>query len=179
MLDHIITLLLLYQLKHYIADYPLQGVYMLGKFKPGWDFMGPLAAHCLVHAFFTMSISTIYLYYNSPTSTPLLALGLGAFDFVAHFFMDRIKAGPKYLGRFKALSAADYMALQPALLEIENKGLVSMRIFGIPFAKNLPPNLDDALKKFRGNIFFWWALGLDQAWHHLTHYAIIYILLTR
>ena len=26
--------------------------------------------------------------------------------------------------------------------------------------------------------FFWWTLGLDQMVHHLTHYAIIYVLLT-
>lgn len=24
---------------------------------------------------------------------------------------------------------------------------------------------------------FWWALGLDQMWHHLTHYVIIFAVL--
>ena len=52
-------------------------------------------------------------------------------DFTLHFIMDRVKASPNILGRFKP----------------DNK-------------------------------YFWWALGGDQAWHHLTHYLIIYLVIT-
>src|SRR3989344_7267133 len=120
----VFVLLVVYQFKHFLADYPLQGKYMLGKFKPGWDFLGPLVAHCGVHAVMTYFIGITYLYLN-PLQDPgfykgtVLCMGLAAFDFVAHFCMDRIKAGPKWLGRFKALSGAEYMALMPTISEIE------------------------------------------------------------
>lgn len=73
------------QFKHFIADYPLQGKYMLGKFKPhGWVL--PLAAHCGVHFLFTFAIAYLW------TFNGLLALGCGLLDFVVHFIMDRVKA---------------------------------------------------------------------------------------
>lgn len=117
----IFQLLLLFQLKHFVCDFPLQGRYMLGKFKrEGWVL--PLAAHCVVHA--AGSISVLWLWSGS--MSPACALKVGAFDFAAHFVMDRVKASPALLGRWTPESR-----------------------------------------------WFWWALGLDQAWHHLTHYAII------
>lgn len=122
----IIYLLIIFQLKHFIADYPLQGKYMLGKFNSDWSFLKPLAAHCGVQSLFTLLIASFW------TNDIRLGLALALFDFVIHFFMDRIKAGPKYLGRF-----------------------------------------DDKMKPF-----FWWALGLDQMVHHITHYAIIYMIIT-
>jgi len=126
----IFLMLVLYQVKHFVSDYPLQGKYMLGKFKADWSFIGPLSAHSGVHSFFTFVIATIVL-FEIPGGF-VIALGLASFDFVVHFFMDRIKAGPKYLGRFK-----------------------------------------DMMKPY-----FWWSLGFDQMVHHITHYAIIYILWT-
>jgi hypothetical protein len=122
----VFLLLIAYQLKHFVADYPLQGRYMLGKFRPGWDFLGPLAAHAAVHGALTFCIAGFFS--GSPRTAACLAL----FDSAVHFAMDRIKAGPKYLGRFKD------MAFAP----------------------------------------FWWCLGFDQMVHHLTHYAIIYWLVT-
>jgi hypothetical protein len=47
-------LLAVYQLKHFVADYPLQTPYMLKKFLPGNDFIKPLSAHAGVHALFTL-----------------------------------------------------------------------------------------------------------------------------
>jgi hypothetical protein len=94
-LQYLMTLFCIFQLKHFLADFPLQGKYMLGKFKPGWDFLGPLSFHCLVHSLLTMAIVTYF------TSDVLLARKLAFMDFWIHFFMDRIKAGPKYLGRYK------------------------------------------------------------------------------
>lgn len=118
----VIILLVLFQIKHFVADYPLQNAYMLGKFKlVGWE--RPLAAHAAVHALFTFAIA---LFFN-----PILALPLAIFDFAIHGFVDRLKAHPELGGRFKPE--------QPQ---------------------------------------FWWALGADQTMHHLTHYAIIFLIVT-
>lgn len=89
------TLLIIYQLKHFLADYLFQNKYMLGKARAGWDFMAPLLAHVSVHGLFTFFIA---LYVSGALST---AVGLGLLDLVIHFAMDRVKAGPRYLGRFK------------------------------------------------------------------------------
>lgn len=134
----IFLLLVIYQIKHFIADYPLQGKYMLGKFKPGWDFLGPLLAHVAVHGVMTFAISLAF--------KPHLAFKLAILDITIHFIMDRIKASPKYLGRFK------------------------------PLTKETFPTATDQEKK--SNTYFWWSLGLDQMVHHLTHYLLIYLLLS-
>ncbi len=88
-------LLLVYQFKHYIADFPLQREYMLRKTLPQWDFVLPLVLHCLVHAALTLLIC---LYF-----APQL-WWMAVVDFVVHFVMDRLKSGPRYLGRFNNLS---------------------------------------------------------------------------
>lgn len=87
------AVLVVFQLKHFVADYPLQTPYMLAKFQElGW--VKPLAAHCLVHAVLTGGILLIL-------AIPLwLIVSLMAFDFTVHFVMDRIKASPKMLGRY-------------------------------------------------------------------------------
>ena len=134
--------LVIFQLKHFLADYPLQGRYMLGKFRPGWDFALPLASHCGVHALFTLGIA---LFIN-----PSL-WWLAGVDFVVHFLMDRLKAGPRWMGRWKSLTPHEH---QFSLLS------------------------DDALgrSRIRGNTLFWWALGFDQMVHHCTHYGILWML---
>ena len=99
-LNLIFLLLVVYQVKHFIADFPLQREYMLQKTRPHWDFLLPLTMHCLVHAFGTLII--------------LVAFGradlwwLSLLDFVVHFLMDRFKSGPRYLGRFNDLSKAGF-----------------------------------------------------------------------
>lgn len=133
----VFTLLLIYQAKHFLADYPLQGRYMLGKFRPDWGFFMPLLSHATLHGAFTFGIALFY----KPELAPWLAL----FDVAIHFFMDRIKAGKKYLGRFKTLTA------------------------------DTAPTA--TAEQWRSNDFFWWSVGFDQMVHHLTHYAIIYMLL--
>lgn len=90
-IEQIFILLILFQIKHFICDFPLQREYMLKKTLPGWEFVPPLALHCLVHAAFTLAILMVY----KPTLWKLALL-----DFGVHFVMDRIKSGPKYLGRF-------------------------------------------------------------------------------
>lgn len=95
-------LLFIFQIKHFLADFPLQNEYMLGKFKEK-DWILPLTAHSGVHALFTFLISLIFLdIYDS--------IYLGLFDFVIHFTMDRIKASPKMLGRYVGLSKSDFIA---------------------------------------------------------------------
>lgn len=93
------TLLVIYQLKHYVADFPLQREYMLGKTRPNWDFLLPLVTHCLVHAAGTFIICLIFASH---------LWWLAIFDFVVHFVMDRLKSGPRYLGRFNDLTKAGF-----------------------------------------------------------------------
>lgn len=86
-----IYLLIFYQVKHFLADFVFQNVWMLQKSRPGWDFVPPLSIHCGIHALITLAVA---LYLN-----PAL-WWLGVLDFVVHFIMDRVKAGPRYLGRY-------------------------------------------------------------------------------
>lgn len=87
----IFVLLVSFQLKHYVADFPLQSGWMLNKRLPGWDFAFPLACHCAVH-------STITLIIICLVNPSLWWLAL--IDFVVHFLMDRVKSAAHYLGRF-------------------------------------------------------------------------------
>jgi hypothetical protein len=94
-----IALLIVYQVKHFIADFVLQNVWMLQKSRPGWDFVLPLSIHCGVHALITLCIAI----FVNPAYWWLALV-----DFVVHFTMDRIKAGPKYLGRFGDMRSKGY-----------------------------------------------------------------------
>jgi hypothetical protein len=155
------VLLFLFQIKHFLADYPLQGEYMLGKFKPNWSFLGPLLAHVGVHATFTFTIAMFLV----PWYVAVL-LGLG--DAAIHFTMDRIKAGPKYMGRWKPVTAKEWMESKAVTLPCEVPGLT------------MGPAADEYWfhkRRLRGNVLFWWALGIDQMVHHLTHYGIIYFII--
>jgi hypothetical protein len=148
----VFILLIAFQIKHFLCDYPLQESYMLGKFKPGWDFIKPLAAHCSVHALFTFGIASFFV-------QPHIAIGLALLDFVLHFISDRLKAGPRWLGRFKNITPEEYKTLQVEL-------------------KSIDPNVRLAAReKVAANRYFWWALGFDQMWHHVTHYIIIAIII--
>ena len=98
-LHSIFVLLIVFQVKQFVADFPLQREYMLRKVRPGWDFVAPLALHCLVHASMTLAIC---LWWN-----PSL-WWLAAVDFAAHFFMDRLKSGPMYLGRYNDRTRTSY-----------------------------------------------------------------------
>ncbi len=91
----IFELLIVYHVKHFLCDFLFQNSYMLKKSKPGFDFVLPLASHCLVHGGFTLLIC---LYY-----APKL-WWLSLVDFSVHFMIDRIKSGPNYLGRFNDMT---------------------------------------------------------------------------
>lgn len=148
------VLLALFQLKHFFADYPLQRPWMLGKFlDKGWVL--PLAAHCAVHAAFTIAIGLFCGW------VPLgIVLLMGLFDFCAHFTMDRVKASRKLLGRFKPLNGLEYSAMHAAAA-------------GNPIGAPYP--VEEAKARLRSNRWFWHSLGLDQMVHHFTHYVIILV----
>ncbi|CAL9968308.1 membrane protein [Vibrio phage D148] len=79
----LLILILIFQVKHFVADFLLQGKYMLGKFKvKGWEL--PLAAHSLVHMVMTFTIILHYLPIK-------YALGLAIIDMGIHFLVDRAK----------------------------------------------------------------------------------------
>jgi len=156
-------LLVLFQLKHLFADYFLQGEYMLQKFKPDWSFFKPLLAHVGVHATFTFLISIFFVSWH-------VAVLLAIVDAFIHFIMDRLKAGPKYLGRFKPVTASEYMANKATIAnggETYDSFVSARPCVAVAEAKD----------KLRGNKLFWWSLGLDQMIHHLTHYGIIYLII--
>lgn len=156
----VFLLLIIYQVKHFLADYPLQGKYMLGKFKGGTEWVGPLVTHCLVHAGFTLLIAAVFC--------PLWAPWLALLDGAVHFIMDRIKASPEMLGRFKALSANE---MREIMYEQEH---YIKKFPGTQTSINLK---FEQAKKLKSNTLFWWSLGLDQMVHHLTHYGIIYLIM--
>lgn len=135
----IFILLVMFQVKHFLADYPFQNEYMLGKFLPGWKFVKPLLAHVGVHAWFTLVICYPYVGLKRSLLYTL-------FDATAHFIMDRIKASPNLLGKFKALTAKDYVVATD--------------------------------QQKLSNTFFWWSLGLDQLFHHLTDLIIVYLVVS-
>jgi hypothetical protein len=100
-IELVFILLIAFQLKHFIADFPLQFPFMLRKHAAGWDFIWPLSLHCAVHAVMTLVIVLAVkpsLWY------------LAVLDFLVHFAMDRIKAGPRFLGRFNDSRRTSYWA---------------------------------------------------------------------
>ena len=91
-MELIFILLIAFQLKHFICDYPLQNTYMLGKLR-ATNWVLPLAAHAAVHATATFLIAIWFSLH--------LAIILAITDFILHFTIDRLKASPNYGGRFK------------------------------------------------------------------------------
>ena len=101
----VFTLLVLFQLKHFICDYPLQNQYMLGKLLPSdenWEL--PLLAHVLVHGLATFLIAIYFTSFE-------VAIFVSLIDIMTHFVIDRIKASPDLLGRFKPTQPYFWWAL--------------------------------------------------------------------
>lgn len=91
MLTTLVVLIAVFQVKHFLADFILQTRYQLGKFRADWGFFLPLLSHAATQAAFTLAICLVVC----PT-----LWWLALVDLTTHFVMDRVKAGPKYLGRF-------------------------------------------------------------------------------
>lgn len=120
----VFQLLVFFQIKHFLCDFPLQGGgFFQKKSASGLEFILPLSLHCFVHS---MGTFLIVAWFNF-SMWPLIF-----FDFCVHFIMDRIKSSPRCLGRFR---------------DTKKQG-------------------------------FWNSLGLDQMVHHLTHYFIIWVLVS-
>lgn len=177
----LLYLLIWVKFKHLIADYFLQGKYMLGKFKTkGWIL--PLAAHAGVQALFTLGMT---LFFTSPVN----ALGLAVLDFTIHFLMDRAKASPDLLGRFSALSKGEFKGI------LENRAMYTQAIVDLgkyverygyegkskeivdDTVKDAQAAIDAIDKRIRENTYFWWSLGVDQTVHAITDIIIIYLML--
>lgn len=90
--------------KHFIADFPLQTKYMLGKFGPYPKYILPLLAHSAVHVFTTLLILAFFL-------PPPLAAGVALAEGALHFGIDRVKASPQLLGRWAPSSPYFWWAL--------------------------------------------------------------------
>jgi hypothetical protein len=83
MLAETLILLVIFQLKHLVADYIFQTKYMLGKFKDT-SWVLPLSAHALVHGSITFAIIASYIgIFNGVL--------IGLIDFIIHFVIDRLK----------------------------------------------------------------------------------------
>lgn len=97
----IFILLIIFQIKHFICDFPLQNnLFMLRK-KDHEKWIFPLACHCGVHFLGTYLISGIYLVLIEYKYSWVVCVSLGLFDFITHFIMDRIKASPNIWGKYK------------------------------------------------------------------------------
>jgi hypothetical protein len=102
MIENIFLLLVLFQLKHFLADYPGQTEYMLRKNRyVGWFL--PLIDHAFTHAVGTALIILFWggFYFGGMFFIPWLLLFLPLFDLVTHFIMARVKASPWMWGKYK------------------------------------------------------------------------------
>ena len=82
----ILVLLIAFQIKHFIADYPLQFPYMYENKGKSIGWIEPLFIHSSVHAFFTAMIVFTF------TGSPELMMAAIVFDLTTHFIIDRWKA---------------------------------------------------------------------------------------
>lgn len=160
-LQVIFAALALFQIKHFLCDFPLQSAYMLKKGSSTFEFIKPLAFHSYVHGLGTFLIA----YYFTDDAN--LSCGYGLLDMFVHFTIDRIKASPNLLGRFKVFPEAEKTAYLAAVRKFEAEDATDK----IEIGKNI------IQRRSLEEKFFWWSLGLDQMLHHITHYYIIYNLL--
>ena len=80
--DTLLILAVLFSIKHFLADYPLQTAY---QYKNKGDFLhiGGIL-HALIHGIFTTAIFSMYVPF-------IMAYFLGYFDMVIHYLIDYCK----------------------------------------------------------------------------------------
>ena len=167
----LLSFLLLFQVKHYMADYRLQNEYMLRKFELNANEWVPaLLLHSFVHGSLTVVISCLFIWIKSLMVTEVmqesyqpdynLSIWLGLFDMVVHFAVDRWKASPHYAGKYRSLSKKEFIKIKQEL----------SRSTDPMYTKHL-------LDRINSNREFWLAVGWDQFLHHCTHYIILAILI--
>lgn len=93
----IFLLLVIFQIKHWLADYRLQTYWMVQGKGAEKDWVDPLAAHAGIHAGLTFAIASVFLLLCNPGYV-LCAAGLAVMDFWIHFGVDRLKASPRTFG---------------------------------------------------------------------------------
>lgn len=98
----VFVLLVVFQIKHFIIDYPLQFARndSMKKFdSEGWIF--PLFKHATDHGLASALIVATVLFFAETALLPLILFSVATylFDSVVHFTMDRIKASPNMLGK--------------------------------------------------------------------------------
>jgi hypothetical protein len=116
-------LLVLFQIKQFVADFLLQRTYMLKKVLPGWDFVIPLASHCAVHGVLTLLICL----WARPEFWWLAFV-----DFSVHFVIDRFRSSPRFLGRFSDTRDARYwwiLGADQMMHHLTHIGLIYILIF--------------------------------------------------
>jgi hypothetical protein len=83
MSKELLVVLVLFCLKHFFADFPLQTTRMvMGKGKPGLAWISPLSAHCGVHA----ALSFLIILFVNPSM-----FWLAGVEFFVHMAIDRAK----------------------------------------------------------------------------------------
>jgi hypothetical protein len=99
-IEFVFLLMIVFQIKHLLGDYVFQTNWMVaGKARAGLGFLFPLTVHVSVH---TLLTAVIVYFINKDL------LWLAAFDFAVHFVMDRIKSGPRFLGRFNDVTKSSF-----------------------------------------------------------------------
>ena len=87
----IFILLIAFQIKHFIADYPLQFPYMYEAKGMQYSWAKPLRDHALVHMTLSILIAGAYSIFVEPISLMAMFV-IAIYDFTTHFVIDRIKA---------------------------------------------------------------------------------------
>jgi len=117
----LLSLYLLFQLKHFICDFLLQTDWIaINKGNPNKEGCKALLIHCAYHGVGTLLIALLF--------APAL-WWLAFIDFVIHGIIDYIKSNITRIKKWKTTDTS-----------------------------------------------FWWALGVDQAAHHLTHISFIAVI---
>lgn len=88
----IVILFVLFFVKHFLADYPLQTEYMLRKSSNSYGWKLPLATHCMVHAVMTYMILLTVVSLGMFSATWGVILLLVLMELVMHFVIDAWKA---------------------------------------------------------------------------------------
>jgi len=95
-MEQCFLLLVLLSLKHTLADFVFQTYEMVqGKGQGGFEFIRPLASHCLIHVSLTALILLVVVGAKFLWFVPL--------EFLAHFIIDRLKAGQRYFAQFSMI----------------------------------------------------------------------------
>lgn len=90
--EMIFIILVLFQIKHFVADFPLQTMTMVNE-KGHYGKFGGIA-HSAIHGFLTMAVVILTGIFFDPAFAQdyfILSLILGFIDFVLHYHIDWVK----------------------------------------------------------------------------------------